>query len=98
MHTLPSNLSQRAIDFFWSNVDILDSANCWIWRGSSTLDGRGNSYGFVSLGGYRYLARRISYLLAKGEPEGQVKALCGNSLCVNPEHLVDRTTTISRYN
>lgn len=53
---------------------------CWIWNGQ-----RGNGYGRFR--GER--AHRYAYRLHRGEiPEGlMVRHLCGNKLCVNPDHL-----------
>lgn len=65
---------------FWAKVEIGGTAMCWRWTGQ-----RQNDYGRFR--GER--AHRYAYRLHKGEiPEGlMVRHLCGNKLCVNPDHL-----------
>lgn len=65
---------------FWSKVKIGGSAMCWWWQGHTA-----NGYGRFR--GER--AHRYAYQQLKGEiPEGlMIRHLCGNKLCVNPDHL-----------
>lgn len=58
---------------------------CWEWVG-----GRNNKgYGMFYINKKNYLAHRISYALAKGDPEETlvIDHLCSNPPCINPEHL-----------
>ena len=59
---------------------------CWIWKGN-IANGRGR---FNYLPGIRMAAHHYSYQLAFGEQpkERQLGQTCGNTLCVNPEHLL----------
>ena len=65
---------------FWAKVEIGGPAMCWPWRGQQV-----NGYGRFR--GER--AHRYAYHLHRGEiPEGlMLRHMCGNKLCVNPDHL-----------
>lgn len=65
---------------FWKNVQVRANSICWFWQGQKTS-------GYGKFRGTR--AHRFSYMLAKGDiPEDlMVRHLCGNKLCVNPNHL-----------
>jgi len=69
---------------FWSKVKIGGSAMCWIWKGH-TVSGYGRFRGVR--------AHRYAYQLHKGEIGSglMVRHLCGNKLCVNPDHLEEGT-------
>lgn len=58
---------------------------CWLWRGHTDAKG----YGQFRLAGRARWAHRLAYTLMHGEiPEGMhVHHVCGNTSCVNPEHL-----------
>jgi len=65
---------------FWAKVKIGGSAMCWIWCGQ-TVSGYGRFRG--------ERAHRYAYQIHKGPiPEGLlIRHMCGNKLCVNPDHL-----------
>lgn len=68
---------------FWSNVQIGDPDQCWLWIGSN-VDGDG--YGRVG----PIAASRISKSLTTGiafSREVHVLHSCDNRLCCNPHHL-----------
>lgn len=65
-----------------------ESSGCWMWQSTTTQAG----YGILALGKAgsqeRIFAHRLSVFIHDGAPSGyQVNHTCGNSLCVNPEHL-----------
>lgn len=70
---------------FWKKVDKSDS--CWNWTAST----KGNGYGQVKHPDRKspMFAHRVSYELEAGViPEGMtIDHLCGNTLCVNPDHM-----------
>lgn len=65
---------------FWAKAEVRSPGVCWFWRGARTS-------GYGKFRGVR--AHRLSYEIAKGPiPEDlMVRHLCGNKLCVNPNHL-----------
>lgn len=70
---------------FWSQVDIRQPMDCWLWQGMKNHDG----YGRMRHGNARTLTHRISYALVRGPiPEGmRVLHHCDVRDCVNPNHL-----------
>ena len=70
---------------FWTRVEKRGPDGCWIWRGSSTYRGHLFHVG----GGKRVSAARFSWEMVHGTIQGQqhVRAACGASSCVNPDHL-----------
>lgn len=84
-----------------ANSHKLDDQNengCWLWTG--TTDGKRWPYGKVNVrvnGQHKSLrAHRVMAETMEGRPlhpdEETVEHLCGNPLCVNPDHfeLIDR--------
>jgi hypothetical protein len=74
------NVVPIEVAHFWAKVDIGGTAMCWIWRGQRAM-------GYGRFRGER--AHRYAYQVHKGPiPDGlMVRHLCGNKLCVNPDHL-----------
>lgn len=71
---------------FWSKVEIPENrVDCWRWK--ETING--NGYGRYWVRPHWIAAHRFSYEQFKGAiPEGlQVRHLCHNRLCCNPDHL-----------
>lgn len=68
---------------FWQKVERTDE--CWLWTGAVNDSGYGAIWD-----GYRLVyAHRLSYEMHGGAiPEGlDLDHLCGNRVCVRPEHL-----------
>lgn len=65
---------------FWKFVDVRSDGVCWFWQGAVQM-------GYGRFRGVR--AHRFAYELGKGAipPDLMVRHLCGNKLCVNPNHL-----------
>lgn len=59
---------------------------CWVWKGKTRSSGR---YGYVSIKGKTESVHRIVCELKNGPSEKNMFAChkCGNSLCINPDHL-----------
>lgn len=74
---------------FLSNVKKEHS--CWIWQGGM----RTKYYGGFWLEGNRWYAHRASFHIFNGglKKNSVVHHKCGNSRCVNPEHL--QTVTVA---
>ncbi len=73
---------------FESKVERIPFMECWVWTGATHERG----YGVIGRGARgegNERAHRLSYRLYKGEiPEGKVILhKCGNTFCVNPNHL-----------
>lgn len=67
------NLTKSDLERFWSKVDKGAPDDCWLWTGTIS-----NKYGqFTSRSGNRYLAHRVSYAIANGDPW---RILCLSSL------------------
>lgn len=79
-----------------ANTKIDAETGCWNWTGATNNGERPGRYGVMNFNGKSSTAHRASYTEWKGDiPKGwEVDHLCGNTLCVNPEHLeaVDRKT------
>ena len=75
---------------FWALVDIKEDDNCWPWKGTTS-----QGYGQFSGNGVNMSAHRYSYLLKYksipkiiGPTKMFVRHICGNNMCVNPNHLI----------
>ena len=68
---------------FWAKV--AGEGECWVWTGARQSSG----YGCMGRDGRRFLAHRYAYELTVGPiPAGlTLDHLCGNKVCVRPEHL-----------
>jgi len=83
---LPCPFSDKDIKRFEDKYETCEETWCWYWQ-AATNGKRG--YGKIYHNGKLKLAHRFSYELHKGViPDGlTIDHLCGNRLCVNPEHL-----------
>ncbi len=75
-------LTDADLERFWAKVN--KDGDCWLWTAYRDKNGYG---GFV-INDSKYLAHRISYTIANGDPgEINVNHLYDNPPCVNPAHL-----------
>lgn len=79
---------------FWRRVEKSDG--CWRWAGGR--GGKASIYGIFTYAGVHTSAHRVAYeLLIRPIPTGLVlDHLCGDTLCVNPEHVEPVTAAENR--
>lgn len=67
-----------------AKINVNEETQCWEWTGMVN-----NHFGRIKIDGKPKSAHILSYNLFVGEiPEGHyLKQVCGDRLCVNPEHL-----------
>jgi len=76
---------------FWSKVSALPHPDgCRIWTGGSSGGQVGRRYASFYVEGVMHYCARLAYELKIGPvPDGYVvRQLCGERMCVNPEHLM----------
>ncbi len=84
MIKLMPELTDRQLHNLRAKIDKRGPDDCWPWTACKTRDG----YGRFGLNKRLYLAHRIIYKLAKGEPGDMfVCHHCDNPPCCNPIHL-----------
>jgi hypothetical protein len=88
MTNLERLLDPAAASRFWSNIDILGSSDCWLWRGPHGVRER-SGHVRVWHQGTRIYAHRLAFLLSGGQVgEGQlVLHSCDVPACCNPSCL-----------
>lgn len=73
---------------------------CWVWTGAKAWSqGSKTPYGYMWVSGKKAMARRLAYEAWGKKPAlgtRVVKSTCGNSLCVNPDHLERGLMSASR--
>jgi hypothetical protein len=79
---------------FWAKVDKNAQNGCWEWRAATFRRGYG---AFQLRKGELRKAHRISWELLRGPiPDGlDIDHLCGNTGCVNPDHLEPVTRAVN---
>ena len=72
-------------------VVIDQTTKCWIWQGAVVVSGmkKGLLYGKIQRDGITWLAHRwvYSFFFEDYDPAMDVHHVCGNTLCVYPQHL-----------
>lgn len=84
----PKMTEDELVVWFYNQKNITDS-NCWEWKGVIN-----SGYGQLSVNGKRILAHRFSLqtFLKRPIPSTlEVRHLCNNSICINPDHLKEGT-------
>ena len=76
-----SAISPRCQARFWKKIDR--TGPCWIWKRGINSRGYGTLMDHLAI----LQATRVAYFLIRGEDAPKpLKNLCGNKLCVNPDH------------
>jgi len=79
--------NEKAIDKFWSYVNVNGIDDCWEWKGGRTMHlSTTDKSGKLKL----LTARKFMYtLVMDNTPPGRapsLECLCGNTKCLNPTH------------
>lgn len=82
-------LSKDELNFFWSQIQMGKSNECWIWIGYKNSE----NYGVIKINGLDYRANRVSWTIQNGKiPDGKLIChTCDNPPCCNPNHLKAET-------
>ena len=81
--------ARRRFDAKW----LLDG-DCFRWI--AAMRGK-DKYGAFQIGYHTYRAHRVSYVWAHGEPNCDLHHTCGNTWCVNPDHIVAASAGQKRH-
>jgi hypothetical protein len=75
-------LANERIDGY---IDKRGPDDCWLWTDAQNGDG----YGWIRVGGKKYLFDRLAQMVATGtNPDKRgVRQSCNNPACCNPAHL-----------
>ena len=87
-------LNEKQKKQFWAKIDIKSPNECWEWTAGMT--GRGRC-GF-GLNKRSIAAHRLAFMTTHDmkDESNCVCHTCGNKLCCNPNHLIERTASRSR--
>jgi hypothetical protein len=83
------NMTDEELNIWFLNQKVEDENGCWNWTG--VLNG---GYGHLSIKAKRILAHRYSLQLHLKRPipkNMEVRHMCHNTKCFNPEHLKEGT-------
>ncbi len=78
---------QRMSERFWSKVSVVEDSRCWLWNGSSDVNG----YGKFRASGRTIRAPRVAFFLRNSRWPNNACHRCDNPRCCNPDHIFDGT-------
>lgn len=81
--------ARRRFDAKWTA-----EGECHRW--TAAMRGK-DKYGAFQIGYHTYRAHRVSYVWAYGEPNCDLHHTCGNTWCVNPDHIVAASAGQKRH-
>ena len=84
------NMNDDELRVWFFDQKTITKDNCWEWTGVRLKDG----YGMLSVKGKRFLSHRYALMLHLNRPIEQnieVRHMCHNPSCFNPEHLIEGT-------
>jgi Recombination endonuclease VII len=70
--------------------DVGARDECWNWRGKTAESMGGSVFGFMTVKRSHVKVHRIAFFLSHAFLPEFVKHTCGNRLCVNPNHIVEK--------
>jgi hypothetical protein len=76
-------MNEHEMALFSKHIDTDCGCDCWEWTGSRNKQG----YGQFKYRNTTQLAHRLSWMNYFGTTEADVLHKCGNTFCVNPNHL-----------
>jgi len=85
----PNMNDEELREWFFNHKTVSDNG-CWEWNGVKIKDG----YGMLSVKGKRFLVHRYAMILHLGrdiEDKTEIRHMCHNTSCFNPDHLREGT-------
>lgn len=78
-------------------ANIVETNGCWVWQGNK-LSRANHRYGRITFRNHlgkvvKPLVHRVAFVLWNGplDPRKVICHLCKNSLCINPDHIIQGT-------
>jgi hypothetical protein len=86
--TVSRDLPLRDVQRFLAKVELAPNG-CWLWKGQTIEEAHGARYAQIRYNGANVVVHRAAYEIFVGHVLAGyvVDHLCGNTRCVNPDHL-----------